>query len=229
MRLAPSRYLCLIAIASSASAFSPASRLASSLVHARASISHPGLIPRGTNVNMMPIDPAEAKKAAMAKKKEAAAKAAADKADASDNAEEETEEEKAARLAEEKAQAEAEAKKKAEEAAKKAAEAAKKKAAAEAKAAAQKAEAVACFSQADLVLAGTAGLNPAPATVNERADYLRAQGLDEANIQAAMTEVGAKEVEYMRDAWGRIVALNGIDYNPNSKPPPANAFGQQQG
>ena len=41
-----------------------------------------------------------------------------------------------------------------------------------------------------------------------------------------MVEVGVKEVEYLRDPWGRIIALNDVTYNPNTKPPPSNSFGQ---
>ena len=33
----------------------------------------------------------------------------------------------------------------------------------------------------------------------------------------------------MRDAWGRIVALNDGKYNPNPTPPPADGFGQLRG
>ena len=130
------------------------------------------------------------------------------------------------------AEAEAKAKKEAEEKAKKAAEAkAKKEAEAKAaaeKAAKEKAEAIALFNDASCVLVKTAAANPAPATVNEKADALRAQGIAEASIQAAMKECGVKEVEYMRDAWGRIVALNDVKYNPNSKPPKADGFGQMR-
>ena len=70
------------------------------------------------------------------------------------------------------------------------------------------------------------GLNPQPATVNERADCLRAQGLDEANIQAAMKECGVTEKSYARDAWGRIIAVNDVKYSPFASAPPADAFGQ---
>lgn len=152
----------------------------------------------------------------LAKKEEAAKKKAEEEAAAAAEAEAKAKEE-----AEAAAKKEAEAKKKAEAAA-------KKKAEEEAKAKAQTEEAVKCFSQKGLVLVSTANLNPQPATVNERADYLRAEGLDEKNIQAAMAECGVTEVEYKRDAWGRIVALNDVKYNPNPVPPKSDGFGQNR-
>ena len=167
----------------------------------------------------------EAKKAAMAAKKEAAAKAKEEKAEKEgDAAEEESEEDKAAREAEEKKKAEEEAKKKA-------AAAAKAKAAAEAKAkkeAEELAEAVACFSEANLVLTKTAAANPPPATAIERSDYLKEKGIPEKAIDAAMKQCGIEKPTVMRDAWGRVVATNDVKYSPNPTPPPADAFGQMR-
>ena len=156
---------------------------------------------------------AEAEAAAAAKAKAAAAAkakaAAAAKKDDGDAEEEETEEAKAAREAKE---AEEEAKKKAaeEEAKKKAAAEAKRKA--EEKAAAEKAEAVACFSDPALVL--TPRFGAPPASVNERADYLREKGIPDAAVQAALKELGQEEIPYERDYFGNIIAPTIIDGKP---------------
>ena len=143
-------------------------------------------------------------------------------------AKEEEDEEAKAKAEEEakKAEEEAKAKAEAEAKAKKAAEAKAKKEA-EAKAAAElaakeKAEAVKMFGNASLRLTSTI------ATVNEKADALRAQGMAEASIQAAMTECGVKEVEYLRDPWGRIIATNDVKYNPNARQPANDGFGQMR-
>ena len=139
----------------------------------------------------------------------AAPKAKAKAADDGDAEAEETEEEKAAREAKE---AEEEAKKKAaeEEAKKKAAAEAKRKA--EEKAAAEKAEAVACFSDPALVL--TPRFGAPPASVNERADYLREKGIPDAAVKAALKEVGQEEIPYERDYFGNIIAPTIIDGKP---------------
>ena len=60
-------------------------------------------------------------------------------------------------------------------------------------------------------------------------DYCAAKGLPDVAIKAAMAETGAKDPGYQRDAWGRIIALNEAKYNPNVKPPAADAFGQLRG
>ena len=169
-----------------------------------------------TSVHM--VDDPKAKAAAAVKAKAAAAakakakaapKAKAKAADDGDAEAEETEEEKAAREAKE---AEEEAKKKAaeEEAKKKAAAEAKRKA--EEKAAAEKAEAVACFSDPALVL--TPRFGAPPASVNERADYLREKGIPDAAVQAALKEVGQEEIPYERDYFGNIIAPTIIDGKP---------------
>ena len=52
-------------------------------------------------------------------------------------------------------------------------------------------------------------MNPPPATVNERADFLRGEkGIDAAIVKAALDECGMEEVEYQRDYWGRVIAPN---------------------
>lgn len=178
------------------------------------------------------VDDPEAAKMAAAKAKAAKAakaKAAAPKAAPKADAKEEDEDPEAA------AKAEAEAKKKAEEeAAKKKAEAekkakaaAEKKAKEEAKAAAEKAEAIAVFSDQTLVLTDNGAVNPNQASVHERAEYLRDKDIAEASIQAAMKECGVSEVAYQRDAWGRIIAKNSVDFSPFEKTPPSDAFGQR--
>ena len=147
---------------------------------------------------------AKAKAAAAAKTKVAAAAkakaAAADKKDDGDAGEEEDPEAKAA----------AEAKAAEEEAKKKAAAEAKRKA--EEKAAAEKAEAVACFSDPALVL--TPRFGAPPASVNERADYLREKGIPDAAVQAALKELGQEEIPYERDYFGNIIAPTIIDGKP---------------
>merc|ERR1711924_585953 len=117
---------------------------------------------------------------------------------------EETPEEKAAREEEEKKAAEAEAKKKAEEIA----------------------ECKRVLTEAGLVLTKSAAMNPPAATLMERIDYLRDTGMPDASLKEAMKECGVEEPTYKRDYWGRIIAVNDVKYNPNSSPPPADAFGQ---
>ena len=41
-----------------------------------------------------------------------------------------------------------------------------------------------------------------------------------------MHDATVVEVEYQRDAWGRIIARNDVKYNPNVSPPKGDAFGQ---
>ena len=189
----------VFALLAFASAFMP--------VALRPAVSTTTSAPRlATSVHM--VDDPKAKAAAAAKAK-AAPKAKAKAADDGDAEAEETEEEKAAREAKE---AEEEAKKKAaeEEAKKKAAAEAKRKA--EEKAAAEKAEAVACFSDPALVL--TPRFGAPPASVNERADYLREKGIPDAAVQAALKEVGQEEIPYERDYFGNIIAPTIIDGKP---------------
>ena len=58
-------------------------------------------------------------------------------------------------------------------------------------------------------LVNTGRMNPPPATVNERADFLRGEkGIDAAIVKAALDECGMVEVEYQRDNWGRMIAPN---------------------
>ena len=202
----------VFALLAFASAFMPIAR--------RPTVSTSTSVPRlATFVHM--VDDPKAKAAAAAKAKAAAAAktkvtaaakakaAAADKKDDGDAGEEEDPEAKAA--AEAKA-AEEEAKKKAaeEEAKKKAAAEAKAKA--EAKAAAEKAEAIACFSDPTLVL--TPRFGAPPASVNERADYLREKGIPDAAVKAALKEVGQEEIPYERDYFGNIIAPTIIDGKP---------------
>ena len=201
----------MFALLAFASAFMP--------VALRPAVSTTTSVPRlATSVHM--VDDPKAKAAAAAKAKAAAAaktkvaaaakaKAAAAKKDDDDAGEEEDPEAKAA--AEAKA-AEEEAKKKAaeEEAKKKAAAEAKRKA--EEKAAAEKAEAVACFSDPALVL--TPRFGAPPASVNERADYLREKGIPDAAVKAALKEVGQEEIPYERDYFGNIIAPTIIDGKP---------------
>ena len=202
----------MFALLAFASAFMP--------VALRPAVSTSTSVPRlATSVHMVGNPKAKAAAAAKAKTAAAAkAKAAkgakakaAPKAKAADGdaEEEETEESKAAREAKE---AEEEAKKKAaeEEAKKKAAAEAKRKA--EEKAAAEKAEAVACFSDPALVL--TPRFGAPPASVNERADYLREKGIPDAAVQAALKEVGQEEIPYERDYFGNIIAPTIIDGKP---------------
>ena len=194
----------MFALLAFASAFIP--------VALRPAVSTTTSAPRlATSVHM--VDDPKAKAAAAAKAKAAAAAKAkakvAAKKDDGDAGEEETEEAKAVREAKE---AEEEAKKKAaeEEAKKKAAAEAKRKA--EEKAAAEKAEAVACFSDPTLVL--TPRFGAPPASVNERADYLREKGIPDAAVQAALKEVGQEEIPYERDYFGNIIAPTIIDGKP---------------
>lgn len=179
---------------------------------------------RTTAGGVFMVSDAVAAKIAAAKKKAAekaaAAAAAAPAAEAGAAEEEETEEQKAARE---------EAEKKAAEEKKKAEEAEKKRKAAEAKAkkdAEDKAAAIKVFADPTLVLLETAMMNPPPATITERSDYLLAEGIPAAAIKAAMAELGLQEVTYQRDAWGRIVAPNAVKFSPNVSPPPSDAFGQ---
>ena len=199
----------MFALLAFASAFMP--------VALRPAVSTTTSVPRlATSVHM--VDDPKAKAAAAVKAKAAAAakakakaapKAKAKAADDGDAEAEETEEEKAAREAKE---AEEEAKKKAaeEEAKKKAAAEAKRKA--EEKAAAEKAEAIACFSDPNLVL--TPRFGAPPASVNERADYLREKGIPDAAVKAALKEVGQEEIPYERDYFGNIIAPTIIDGKP---------------
>ena len=90
--------------------------------------------------------------------------------------------------------------------------AAEAKAKAEAKAAAEKAEAIACFSDPALVL--TPRFGAPPASVNERADYLREKGIPDAAVKAALKEVGQEEIPYERDYFGNIIAPTIIDGKP---------------
>ena len=57
-------------------------------------------------------------------------------------------------------------------------------------------------------------------------DYCNEKGLPEAAVKAAMKECGVEEVGYRRDAWGRIIAMNDVKFNPNETPPPCDALGQ---
>merc|ERR1719201_2659161 len=126
-------------------------------------------------VSVMVDDPV-AKAAAAAKVKAAAdakKKAAAAKKEKGGDAEEDP----VAKAAAEKKAAE-------EEAAKKAAEEEKKR----------KAAALACFADPSLVL--TPRLGAPPASVNERADSLRAKGIPDPAIKAALKELGQEEIPY---------------------------------
>ena len=53
-----------------------------------------------------------------------------------------------------------------------------------------------------------------PASVNERADYLREKGIPDAAVQAALKEVGQEEIPYERDYFGNIIAPTIIDGKP---------------
>ena len=74
---------------------------------------------------------------------------------------------------------------------------------------AEKEECLAVLRDPALVLVNTGRLNPPPATVNERADFLRGEkGIDAAIVKAALDECGMKEIEYERDYFGRIIYPN---------------------
>merc|ERR1711865_202397 len=83
---------------------------------------------------------------------------------------------------------------------------------ADAKAAAEKAEAITCFSDPSLVL--TPRLGAPPASVNERADFLREKGIPDVAVKAALKELGQEEIPYERDYFGNIIFPNIINGNP---------------
>lgn len=203
-RLLRLRSSVVFALLASACAFMP-------LATRRPTVSTLTSVPRlAASVHM--VDDPAAKAAAAAKVKAAAdakKKAAAAKKEDGDAGEEEDPVAKAA--AEKKAAEEEAAKKAAEEEAKKK-KAAEAKAKADAKAAAEKAEAVACFSDPSLVL--TPRLGAPPASVNERADFLREKGIPDAAVKAALKELGQEEIPYERDYFGNIIFPNIIDGKP---------------
>ena len=195
-------YKCLMfALLASASAFMP-------MATRRPTVSTLTSVPRlATSVHMVD-DPAA--KAAAAAKVKAAADAKKEKAAAAEgDGEEEDPVAKAA--AEAKAAEEEAAKKAAEEEAKKK-KAAEAKAKADAKAAAEKAEAVECFSDPSLVL--TPRLGAPPASVNERADFLREKGIPDVAVKAALKELGQEEIPYERDYFGNIIFPSIINGKP---------------
>ena len=166
-------------------------------------------------VSVHMVDDPAAKAAAAAKVKaavDAKKKAAAEKKEAPEGDAGEEEEDPVAKAAAEKKAAEEEAAKKAAEEAAKKQKAAEAKAKADAKAAAEKAEAVACFSDQNLVLTMRAGAPPA--SVNERADFLRAKGIPEAAVKAALKELGQEEIPYERDYFGNIIFPSIINGKP---------------
>merc|ERR1712106_240677 len=141
-----------------------------------------------------------------------ATKAAAAEKKAADGEAGEEEEDPVAKAAAEKKAAEEEAAKKAAEEEAKKKKAAEAKAKADAKAAAEKAEAITCFSDPSLVL--TPRLGAPPASVNERADFLREKGVPDVAVKAALKELGQEEIPYERDYFGNIIFPSIINGKP---------------